>query len=131
MFEICKMSSDKLGIGRCGSDNLSTLSNGYLLSDGIRVRLGINVVHVIENDVCTTVPLRRVSCNKTDRSRLVGDRTIHMLVYMFHNEIVFSFLIRNILYIWNKFMAYRSIWSQYKLLIKLLIFIEKWFCQSS
>lgn len=82
MFEIFKMSSDKLCVGRCGSDNFSALSNGYLLSEGIRVRLGINVVHVIENDVCTSVPLRRVSCNKTDRSRLVGHRIVDWSIYV-------------------------------------------------
>lgn len=72
MFEILKMSSDNCGIGNCGG-NISRLSDGFSLSDGIRVRLGFNVVHVIENDICTSVPLRRTSCNnKADRSRLVG-----------------------------------------------------------
>lgn len=82
MFEIFKMSSDKFCVGRCGSDNFSVLFNGYFLSEGIRVRFGINVVYVIENDVCISVFLRRVFCNKIDRFRLVGYRIVDWFIYV-------------------------------------------------
>lgn len=67
MFEIFKMSSDKFCVGWCGSDNFSVLFNGYFLLEGICVWFGINVVYVIENDVCILVFLWRVFCNKIDR----------------------------------------------------------------
>lgn len=67
MFEICKMSLDKFCVGWCGSDNFSVLFNGYFLLEGICVWFGINVVYVIENDVCILVFLWRVFCNKIDR----------------------------------------------------------------
>lgn len=66
MFEILKMNSDN-----CRGSCSGRFSDG--LPDGIRVRLGVNVIHVIEDDNCTSVPLRRISSNKADRSRLVGD----------------------------------------------------------
>lgn len=82
MFEIFKMSLDKFCVGWCGSDNFSVLFNGYFLLEGICVWFGINVVYVIENDVCILVFLWRVFCNKIDRFRLVGYRIVDWSIYV-------------------------------------------------
>jgi hypothetical protein len=78
MFEILKMTSDSCR-GSCSG------SFSGALPEGIRVRLGVNVIHVIEDDNCTSVPLRRITSNKADRSRLVG--------YHVHTDVLFKHVI--------------------------------------
>ena len=41
------------------------------VTNGVRVAMESTIIHVIEEDLCTPVQMRRPTANKADRSRLV------------------------------------------------------------